>query len=119
MNKFFSFLMVGLSLIAFQVIEVEAQEGRTGDPRGDVRGDDRDDSRGGDARVDTRDPRGGDARVDTRDPRGDVRGDDRDDSREELRATLKNCRQTKKRDGKLSKAMKKECKAARKLKNSQ
>ena len=48
--------------------------------------------------------RGGDARVDTRDPR------------EELRATLKNCRQTKKREGKLSKEMKKECKAARQLK---
>ena len=81
MPKFFNFLMVGLFLIPFQVVEVEAQ-------RGD--------------RVDTRDTRGGDS-VDTRDPR------------EELRATLKNCRQMKKA-GKLTKAMKRECKAARQLK---
>ena len=66
MYKLFSFLMLGLSLIAFQVVEVEAQ-------RGDSRGGDVRDSRGGD----TRDPRGGgDVRRDprsggdTRDPRG-------------------------------------------------
>ena len=54
----FYFLMVGLSLIVFQVVDVEAQRG---DPRVDTR-----DPRGGDPRVDTRDPRGGDPRVDTR-----------------------------------------------------
>ena len=85
MSKLFNFLMLGLFLIAFQVVAVAAE-------------------RGGDARVDTGDTRGGDARVGT------------SDTREELRATLKNCRQTKKREGKLSKAMRKECKAARQLK---
>ena len=71
MRKLFSFLMVGLFLTAFQVVEVEAQRGDS---------------------------------VDTRDPR------------EELsRATLKNCRQMKKA-GKPTRAMKRECKAARQLK---
>ncbi len=64
--KVFYFLMVGLSLLAFQTVDVEAQRG---DPRVDTR-----DSRGGDPRVDTRDPRGEHPPLDTRDPRGgDVR----------------------------------------------
>ena len=46
-------MIIGLSLIAFQVVEVEAQR-----------------DRGPSGAVDTRDPRRGDTRVDTRDPRG-------------------------------------------------
>ncbi len=56
--KVFYFLMVGLSLLAFQTVDVEAQRG---DPRVDTR-----DSRGGDPRVDTRDPRGEHPPLDTR-----------------------------------------------------
>ena len=67
-------------------------------------------SSGGDVRDprgpgDVRDPRGGDPRVG-----GDTAPNDRP-----WRDILKNCRQMKKK-GKLSKAMRQECKAARKLK---
>ena len=66
MRKLFSFLIVGLFLTAFQVVEVEAQRGDSVDDR---------DPRGRDS-VDTRDPRAAPPRdtrvreeVDTRDPR--------------------------------------------------
>ena len=113
MRRYIYFLMVGVFFTTFLVLEVEAQreDPRGGDPRVDTR-----DTRGpGDVRDtrgpgDVRDPRGGDPRGG--DPRvgGDTAPDDRP-----WRDILKNCRQMKKR-GALSRAMKQECKAARKLK---
>ena len=99
MRRYIYFLMVGMFFTTFLVLEVEAQ---------------REDPRGGDPRVDTRDTRGP---GDVRDPRGGdprVGGDTAPDDRP-WRDILKNCRKMKKK-GKLSKAMRQECKAARKLK---
>ena len=107
MRGYICFLMVGIFFTTFQVLEAEAQreDPRGGDPRMDTRGPrgpgDRDPRGPGDVR----DPRGGDPRVG-----GDTAPDDRP-----WRDILKNCRQMKKK-GKLSPAMKQECKAARKLK---
>ena len=61
MNKFFYFLMVGLSLIVFQVVEVEAQRG---DPRGAHPAPR--DTRVAAPKVDTRGPSGAASSVDTR-----------------------------------------------------